>query len=47
MEDIAAVRQYLGGSKAIGSPESDLDFVGIIRRGFPVSAFRAICARAR
>ena len=47
MEDITVVRQYLGGTKAIGSPESDLDFVGIIRKGFPVSVFRALCARAR
>jgi putative toxin-antitoxin system antitoxin component (TIGR02293 family) len=46
MEDITVVRQYLGGAKAIGSPESDLDFVGIIRKGFPVSVFRALCARA-
>jgi putative toxin-antitoxin system antitoxin component (TIGR02293 family) len=46
MEDIAAVRQYLGGARAIGSPETDLDFVGIIRKGFPVSVFRSLCARA-
>ena len=47
MEDIAVVRQYLGGEEAIGSPESDLDFVGIIREGFPVSVFRAICVQAK
>ena len=46
MEDIAVVRQYLGGAKAIGTPESDLDFVDIIRTGFPVSVFAALCARA-
>jgi putative toxin-antitoxin system antitoxin component (TIGR02293 family) len=46
MENIAVVRKYLGGAKALGSPESDLDFVGIIRKGLPVSAFKALCVRA-
>jgi putative toxin-antitoxin system antitoxin component (TIGR02293 family) len=46
MEDFAVVRRYLGGAKAIGSPESDLDFVGIIRKGFPVTAFRSLCVQA-
>ena len=45
MEDIAVVRQYLGGARAIGSPETDLDFVGIIRKGFPVSVFKSLCVR--
>jgi putative toxin-antitoxin system antitoxin component (TIGR02293 family) len=47
MEDIAVVRQYLGGARAIGTPDSDLDFVGIIRKGFPVSVFRSLCVRAK
>ena len=47
MENVAAVRQFLGGTKALGSPESDLDFVGLIRKGFPVSVFKAIASRAK
>jgi putative toxin-antitoxin system antitoxin component (TIGR02293 family) len=47
MEDTMLVRQYLGGARAIGSPDSDLDFVGIIRKGFPVSVFRTLCVRAK
>ncbi len=46
MENITLVRQYLGGTKAIGSPESDLDFVPIIRKGFPFSVFTALRDRA-
>jgi putative toxin-antitoxin system antitoxin component (TIGR02293 family) len=47
MRNIAAVRQYLGGAKAIGSPESDLDFVGTIRDGFPVSVLETLSARTK
>jgi putative toxin-antitoxin system antitoxin component (TIGR02293 family) len=42
MENISNVRQYLGGAKAIGSPETELDFVPIIRKGFPVSVFKSL-----
>lgn len=47
MENILLVQQYLGGIKAIGSPETELDFVPIIRKGFPVSAFIALRDRAQ
>jgi putative toxin-antitoxin system antitoxin component (TIGR02293 family) len=47
MEDIAVVRQYLGGTKSIGTPETDLDFVAIIRKGFPVSVVNSLCTRAK
>lgn len=47
MEHIALVRQYLGGSKVIGSPETELDFVPIIRKGFPFSVFTSLRDRAQ
>lgn len=46
MEDFAVVRQYLGGSKIVGSPQSELDFVPLIRKGLPFSAFASLRARA-
>jgi putative toxin-antitoxin system antitoxin component (TIGR02293 family) len=46
MENVTLVRKYLGGAKVIGSPETDLDFVAIIRKGFPVSVFTALRNRA-
>jgi putative toxin-antitoxin system antitoxin component (TIGR02293 family) len=46
MENITLVRQYLGGAKVIGLPETDLDFVPIIRKGFPFSVFAALRDRA-
>ena len=47
MENIALVRQYLGGTKVIGRPETELDFVPIIRKGLPFSAFTALRDRAK
>ena len=47
MENITIVRQYLGGAKVIGSPETDLDFVPIIRRGFPFSVFASLRDRTQ
>ena len=42
MENISHVRQFLGGAKTIGSPKTELDFVPIIRKGFPVSVFKSL-----
>lgn len=42
MENIAMVCRGLGGVKVIGSPRSDLEFVPIVRAGFPVEAFTAV-----
>jgi putative toxin-antitoxin system antitoxin component (TIGR02293 family) len=47
MENISNVRQYLGGAKAIGSPETELDFVPIIRKGFPASVFKSLGEQAK
>jgi putative toxin-antitoxin system antitoxin component (TIGR02293 family) len=47
MENLALVRQLLGGTKVIGRPETELDFVPIIRKGFPFSAFTALRDRAK
>jgi putative toxin-antitoxin system antitoxin component (TIGR02293 family) len=47
MEDILGVRQYLGGAKTIGSPETELDFVPIIRKGFPFSVLESLRDRAK
>ena len=47
MENISLVRRYLGNIRAIGSVESELDFVPIIRKGFPASVFTTIRIRAR
>lgn len=47
MENITLVRQFLGGAKVIGSPETDLDFVAIIRKGFPFSVFTSLRDRAQ
>jgi putative toxin-antitoxin system antitoxin component (TIGR02293 family) len=47
MENLILVRQFLGGSRVIGSPESELDFVPIIRKGFPFSVFTSLRDRAQ
>lgn len=47
MENISLVRDYLGGQAVIGLPESELDFVPIIREGFPFSVFAALRDRAQ
>ena len=47
MENITRVRNYLGGTKIIGSPKTELDFVPIIRDGFPFSVFTSLRDRAR
>jgi len=45
MEDLRDVRHYLGGAKAIGSPQTELDFVAIIRKGLPASALESLRTR--
>lgn len=45
MEHLALVRQFLGS--AVGKPETELDFVPMIRRGFPLSAFTSLRNRTR
>jgi putative toxin-antitoxin system antitoxin component (TIGR02293 family) len=47
MENIADVRLYLGGTRVIGSPETELDFVPIIRKGFPFAVFTSLRDRAK
>ncbi len=47
MENLILVRKFLGGSRVIGSPESELDFVPIIRKGFPFSVFTSLRDRAK
>jgi putative toxin-antitoxin system antitoxin component (TIGR02293 family) len=47
MENISLVQQFLGGSKVLGAPESDLDFVPILRKGLPASAFAALRDRSQ
>jgi putative toxin-antitoxin system antitoxin component (TIGR02293 family) len=47
MENIAQIRSYLGGAKVIGSPKTELDFVPIIRKGFPVSVFTNLRDRSQ
>jgi len=42
MDDITLVRQCLGGTKVIGSPKSEMDFVPIIRKGFPFSVVASV-----
>src|SRR5260221_7607159 len=42
MANISHAREFLGGAKVIGSPETELDFVPIIRKGFPVSVFKSL-----
>jgi putative toxin-antitoxin system antitoxin component (TIGR02293 family) len=47
VENIALIRQYLGGTTVIGSPQNELDFVPIIRKGFPFSVFTSLRDRAK
>jgi putative toxin-antitoxin system antitoxin component (TIGR02293 family) len=47
MEDMTLVSKYLGGTKLIGSPETELDFVPIIREGFPFGVFVSLRDRTR
>lgn len=47
MENIALVRDYLGGVAVIGAPKTELDFVPIIREGFPFSVFTSLRDRAK
>ncbi|MCH8044847.1 MAG: DUF2384 domain-containing protein [Planctomycetes bacterium] len=47
MENMVRVKNYLGGAKIIGSPKTELDFVPIIRRGFPFSAFTSLRERTQ
>ncbi|MEX2316289.1 MAG: antitoxin Xre-like helix-turn-helix domain-containing protein [Pirellulales bacterium] len=47
MENISLVQQFLGGGKVVGSPATDLDFVPIIRKGFPLSVFTALRDRSQ
>ena len=47
MENMLAVRQYLGGTKVVGSPETEMDFVVMIRKGFPFSVFESLLHRAQ
>jgi putative toxin-antitoxin system antitoxin component (TIGR02293 family) len=42
MENITRVRDYLGGTKVIGTPRTELDFVPILRKGFPYSVFTSL-----
>ena len=42
MENFVRVRKILGGTKVIGTPKSELDFVPIIRKGLPNSVFTAL-----
>ena len=42
MENMALVTECLGGAGVVGAPKSELDFVPVIRRGFPVKAFHAV-----
>jgi len=43
MKNLASVQQYLGVTEAVGFPETNLDFVDIIRKGLPVSVFSSLC----
>jgi len=43
MKHLAMAQQYLGAMDAFGFPETDLDFVEIIREGLPVSIFSSLC----
>jgi len=47
MENISLIQQFLGGPSIIGSPQTDLDFVPIIREGFPFSVFTSLRERAQ
>lgn len=47
MENIALIQQFLGGARILGTLETDLDFVPILRKGFPVSVFTSLRDRAQ
>jgi putative toxin-antitoxin system antitoxin component (TIGR02293 family) len=47
MENMTLIRRYLGGRKVIGSPETELDFIPMIRKGFPFSVFTSLRDRAK
>ena len=47
MENITLIRQYLGGRKLIGSPETELDFIPLIREGFPFTVFTSLRDRSK
>ncbi len=47
MENVQQVRRYLGGRDVIGMPKNELDFVPIIRRGFPFAAFTSVHDRTQ
>lgn len=47
MENMILVQQFLGGATVLGSPKTDLDFVPIIREGFPFSVFLSLRDRSQ
>jgi putative toxin-antitoxin system antitoxin component (TIGR02293 family) len=47
MENVVAIRDYLGGAKVVGTPKKEADFVPIVRRGFPVAAIKSLSERAK
>ncbi len=42
MKNVSRMRKYLGGARIIGTPRTELDFVSIIRKGFPYSVFTSL-----
>jgi putative toxin-antitoxin system antitoxin component (TIGR02293 family) len=42
MDKLARVSKFLGGSKVVGTPRTELDFIPLIKRGLPYSALASL-----
>lgn len=42
MENIKALTKFLGGSSVVGSPQSDFEFIEVIRRGLPSKVIKCV-----
>lgn len=48
MENVSEIQSYLGGKKILGFlPKTELEFVDLIRVGFPIETFNAIRERSQ
>ena len=42
MEDVKELAKFMGGSSVVGSPQSDFEFIKIIRRGLPSKVIKCV-----
>ena len=42
MKNVKALREFLGGTSVVGSPESDFEFIEAIRKGLPSEVIKCV-----